>query len=153
MQETFLNAFRAIGTFRRRSSLYTWLYRIAANQALMRLRQRGRSYTVPMDDLSSSGLQQEGGLNTGNARPDVLVYSGELGEFLDRCIRELPARYRHVYLLKDVKELSEDRVCQILRISKSTMKSRAHRARTKVRDQFERLVGPNTQPTSICSRA
>ena len=147
VQETFLKAFRAIDRFRGDSSLYTWLYRIAQNQSLMKLRKRNRAITVSLDAWTtpSAGEQQEDlspahWLRSHSPDPGLSLHTRQLSEFIRHCIQELPDNYRQAYLLKDVKSLSENQVCRRLGISKPSMKSRVHRARVlvrqRVRDHF-----------------
>ena len=146
VQETFLKAFRAIDRFRGDSSLYTWLYRIAQNQSLMKLRKRSRAVTISLDSWTtpSEGEQESlpptNWLPSHSQDPDLSLHTRQLSEFVRHCIQELPENYRQAYLLKEVKSLSEDQVCRRLGISKPSMKSRVHRARVlvrkRVRDHF-----------------
>ncbi len=146
VQETFLKAFRAIDGFRGDSSLYTWLYRIAQNQSLMKLRKRNRAVTISLDSWTTASEGEQEGLSPTNwltshsPDPGLSVHTRQLSEFVRHCIQELPENYRKAYFLKDVKSLSEDQVCRRLGISKPSMKSRVHRARVlvrkRVRDHF-----------------
>ena len=146
VQETFLKTFRAIDRFRGDSSLYTWLYRIAQNQSLMKLRKRNRAVTVSLDawitpsEREQQSLPPTNWLPSQNPDPGLSLHTRQLSEFVRHCIQELPKNYRRAYLLKDVKSLSEDQVCRRLGISKASMKSRVHRARLlvrkRVRDHF-----------------
>ena len=146
VQETFLKAFRAIDGFRGDSSLYTWLYRIAQNQSLMKLRKRNRAVTISLDSWTTPSEGEQEGLSPTNCLtshspdPGLSLHTRQLSEFVRHCIQELPENYRKAYFLKDVKSLSEDQVCRRLGISKPSMKSRVHRARVlvrkRVRDHF-----------------
>ncbi len=139
VQETFLKAFRAIDRFRGDSSLYTWLYRIAQNQSLMKLRKRNRAVTVSLDTwITPSEGEQESlpptnWLPSQSPDPGLSLHTRQLSEFVRHCIQQLPENYRQAYLLKDVRSLTEDQVCRRLGISKASMKSRVHRARVLVR--------------------
>ena len=146
VQETFLKAFRAIDRFRGDSSLYTWLYRIAQNQSLMKLRKRNRAVTVSLDvwttpsEEEQESLPPTNGLPSQSPDPGLSLHTRQLSDFVRHCIEELPENYRKAYFLKDVRSLSEDQVCRRLGISKASMKSRVHRARVlvrkRVRDHF-----------------
>ena len=143
VQETFLKAFRSIDRFRGDSSVYTWLYRIAQNQSLMKLRKRNRAITVSLDawitpsEGEQANLPPTHWLQSDSPDPGSSLHTRQLSEFVSHCIEELPESYRRAYFLKDVKRLSEDQVCRTLGISKPSMKSRVHRARLLVRQQVK----------------
>jgi len=139
VQETFLNAFRAIGTFREEASLYTWLYRIACNQSLERIKRQGQKKVVPIEPHLPSYEygQHVDPVSDWSKRPDHELQLQELSDYYEQCIDELPEDYRVAYVLKDVEKLSEDEVCQILGVTKFTMKNRVHRARLVIRKRIE----------------
>lgn len=139
VQETFLKAFQNIDSFREESSLYSWLYRIVTNESLLKLRKKGPSQVVPIDPYLPhfEGAQHVAEIMDWTELPDFALHTQELGEFFERCITELPEEYRIAYLLKDVEKLSEDEVCNILGVSKATMKNRVHRARLVIRKRVE----------------
>ena len=139
VQDTFLKAFQSIGSFRGESSLYTWLYRIVQNQSLVKLRQRRQRKLMPIEPCLR-GFEQGNhtqSLPALGQAPDRDLYTRQLVEFLDKCIRGLPRSYRRAYVLKDVEKLSEDQVCQILGISKAAMKNRVRRARLAIRKRVK----------------
>ena len=144
VQETFLKAFQAIDGFRGDSSLCTWLYRIAQNQSLMKLRKRSRAVTVSLDAWTAASGGEQGSLPPArwlrckNPDPGLSLHTRQLSEFIRDCIQELPDNYRQACLLKEGKSLSEEQVCRRLGISKPSMKSRVHR--TRVRDHFSNQV-------------
>lgn len=151
VQETLLKAFQAIDSFREDSSLYTWLYRIACNESLMKLRARGRQQTVPIDPYLpkfEEGHHVEA-IEDWSGLPDRMLESQELSEFFERCVDELPEEYRVAYVLKDVEKLSEEQVCRILKLTKPAMKNRVHRARLVIRQRIEeRFLKPASQVSS-----
>ncbi|MDA2932791.1 sigma-70 family RNA polymerase sigma factor [Acidobacteria bacterium AH-259-D05] len=139
VQETFLQVFQSIQKFREESSLFTWLYRIVSNKALEKLRKQGQREVVSIEpylphfesgQLVDQMRDWRGQLNLG-------LHTKELARFFEKCIDELPEEYRIPYILKDVEKLSEDQVCDILRLSKPTMKNRVHRARLVIRKRVE----------------
>ncbi len=140
VQETFLKAFQSIRSFRGESSLYTWLYRIVQNQSLAKLRHRSQCRLIPIEACPCHFEQGKHVhcLQDRGQSPDLVLYTLQLVEFLDQCIQDLPDSYRRAYVLKDVEKLSEDQVCEILGISKSTMKNRARRARLVVRNHVKK---------------
>lgn len=139
VQDTFLRVFQSIGNFRGKSSFYTWLYRIATNESLQQIRKRRGFKFLPLETDPDRPSDDPGLENRfeSSERPDRLLESQELRDFLRKCIDELPEHYRGVYILKEVEKLSEKEVCRILRISRSSMKNRAHRARVLIRRQVQ----------------
>lgn len=139
VQETFLKAFLSIDSFQGKAALFTWLYRIVANQSLMKVRERSKRRVV---DIETYLPHFQYGQHTETIRdwskfPELALRTKELQEFFERCVDELPEEYRLAYILKDVERLSEEDVCQILELSKPTMKNRVHRARLVIRKRIE----------------
>jgi RNA polymerase sigma-70 factor (ECF subfamily) len=136
LQETFLAAFRALGTFQGKSALSTWLHRIAVNAALMKLRSRQRHPEDPIDDLlprfHADGhrvLEAEGPAPTAEE-----VLDGEQrSAAVRRCIERLPESHRTVLLLRDIEELGTEETARALGISAEAVKMRLHRARQALR--------------------
>lgn len=135
-QETFLSAFRHWDSFRGGSSVGTWLYRIAVNACLMRLRKekRARASTVDpgygdMDVLDwapdPSGTPEEQALNS------------ELRVEMVRALAELPADLRAAVVLRDVQGLSNAEASAVLSISVPSMKAKLHRGRVLLRRRLE----------------
>jgi len=137
MQETFLNAFKAIDTFEWRSGLATWLYRIAYNAALMRLRKSGRD-AVSVEELA----ENEGVIETPRqlfdwcCLPDAEYATTEARAELNRAMSELPEKLRAVFVLRDLEELSTEETAQVLGISSEAVKTRLHRARLQLRERL-----------------
>ncbi|MBI2821438.1 MAG: sigma-70 family RNA polymerase sigma factor [Acidobacteria bacterium] len=139
VQETFLRAFQTIDGFREESSLYTWLYRIVCNQSLMKLRQRSHHPVVPIEPYLPRFEQGQHAdpILDWSETPDVALQTKEISDLFEKCVRELPEDHRLAYILKDVEKLSEDHVCEILGVSKPTMKNRVHSARLVIRKRIE----------------
>jgi RNA polymerase sigma-70 factor, ECF subfamily len=146
LQEVFEKVITNIQTFQGQSSLYTWLYRITVNQALMRLRKEGDRQLISWEDEKN---QFEDGIwrhviPDWSQIPDNLFDKQEVQEFVHACIEELSEDTKTAYLLKDGEGLAEDEVCAILDISKAAMKNRVHRARLYLRKKLEeRYVTPD----------
>jgi RNA polymerase sigma-70 factor (ECF subfamily) len=140
VQEVLQKVVEKIDTFAGASSLYTWLYRIAVNQALMRLRKaKGKVFVSWEDQLPSyeHGIRIHS-LGDWFRVPEDLLAQKEVQDFLGQCIDQLPEDLKVAYLLKDVEDLSEGEVCKILELTKPTMKNRVHRARLILREQMEK---------------
>lgn len=139
VQEGFLKVVTKIGTFQEDSSLYTWIYRIVLNEALMRRRARHPEREIPIEDYLPRyelGVATEPATDWGKL-PDRLFEESEVRDFIRACIEELPEDLRTAYVLKDGEGLSEDEVCKVLEISKPAMKNRVHRARLVIKKRIE----------------
>ncbi|HSI05784.1 MAG: RNA polymerase sigma factor [Myxococcota bacterium] len=142
VQDTFLNAWKSIDSFRGDSKPATWIYRIAANTALMRLRSKRRNPTLAFDEVpngaSLSGEVELLGPPTAWSRqPDEKLLTSELGSVIDAAVDLLPEKYRLVLLLRDVEGLSNEDVASTVGLTIPTVKSRLHRSRMFVRERLE----------------
>jgi RNA polymerase sigma-70 factor (ECF subfamily) len=129
-QDTFVQAWRALDRFEGRAAVYTWLYRIAVNEALMR-RRRARPQTQELDET----VQQNPVASEDPAE------TAELRRFLVARIKALPFEYRAPLVLRDLEGLSNAEVAEALGLSVAAAKSRIHRARMTIRaelDEWER---------------
>ena len=138
MQDAFLKSYSHLKTFQGDSRFYTWLVRIAANEALMRLRKRRPnqfSLDEPMEgeeDLMPRELQDWG------PGPEQRFAQTEMREILSGVIEELEPDYRIVFVLRDIEELSTEETAASLGISTPAVKSRLLRARLKLREKLNR---------------
>ncbi|MBN1201335.1 MAG: sigma-70 family RNA polymerase sigma factor [Anaerolineae bacterium] len=137
LQETFLSAFKSIDTFQARSSLSTWLYRIASNVALMRLR-RNEPVQVSVDEP----LERDDGELIPRqffdfcCLPEEELVRDEVRQEMKRAVEELPPSLRSVFVLRDIEELSTSETADALDLSISAVKSRLMRARLKLRERL-----------------
>lgn len=142
-QDTFVTAFKKLGTFRGRSDLGTWLYRIAANLCFMRHRKKRSEPFVPLLDRP----HDHDGDGAGHRFPDweptpeEIAGKKELAAHVAKALRALPVEYRLVLTLRDVEGLSNEKTAEILDLSVAAVKSRLHRGRLFLRDRFERSFG------------
>ncbi len=128
MQEALLRAWRGIGRFQGRSMFFTWLYRIAVNEAnrtLEKRSRRGRSIDVEDDSLILAAPTPEQPANQAERR--------ELRRALDHAIAELTAPYRIAIVLRDIEGLSTREAAEIAGVGEAAFKSRLHQARLRVR--------------------
>ena len=137
LQETFLKAYRALPAFEGRSSLSTWLYRIAVNEALMLLRQK-RPDTVSIDEEreTEEGEQEPVQIVDWGALPEEELLSTETRKALDDAIQRLPSTLRSVFLLRDIEGLSVRQTAEALEVSEAVVKTRLLRARLWLREQL-----------------
>ena len=140
LQEVFVKVVQKIADFQGDSSLYTWLYRVTVNESLMR--KRGLAVHKKEESFEDLMPHYEFGYLADNTRDwsraaDERFQSEEFRDLVRRLVDELPDSLKTPYILKDMEELPEDKVCEILEISKPTMKNRVHRARLILRKRIE----------------
>jgi RNA polymerase sigma-70 factor (ECF subfamily) len=137
LQETFLSAFKSIDRFEGRSSVSTWLYRIASNAALMRLR-RNEPEQVSVDEPveRDDGDPMPRQFFDFCCLPEDDLLREEAREQMKQAIDELPPTLRSVFVLRDIEGLSTAETAEALDLSVSAVKSRLMRARLKLRDQL-----------------
>jgi RNA polymerase sigma-70 factor, ECF subfamily len=144
MQDTFISVFRNIGRFKGDSSLSTWIYRIAVNSALMRLRKRRQDdKTVPIEEYMPA-FDETGHrvavVPDWHPAVDKLLLDKELAGLLRGWIADLAPEYRTVFLLRDQEGLSNEEVATVLNLTVAAVKSRLHRARMYLRERAKRYV-------------
>ncbi|MBP7961508.1 MAG: sigma-70 family RNA polymerase sigma factor [Caldilineaceae bacterium] len=133
MQETFISACKNIDRFQGRSKLGTWLYRIATNAALMRLRRK--KHTVPLDSvLNDSGLPLPETIVSWRNGLEDLAMQGDLHDALENGLTALSENLRATFVLRDIHGLSTAETAETLNISESAVKVRLHRARLQLRE-------------------
>ena len=125
-QETFVNLFNKIGSFRGESAFTTWLHRMTVNQVLMFFRKASTRSELTTDE-GETPVQIVRGTEDPNAMPVVDRIA------LQRAIGQLPPGYRTVFVLHDVEGYDHDEIARILEVSEGTSKSQLHKARLKLR--------------------
>lgn len=137
LQETFLKAYQAWDDFRGDASPVTWLYRIATNEALMRLRRHDPP-TVCVDEpiTFSDGETFPRQLRDWCCLPEMEFMTAETQEELDRAIETLSLNLKVVFIMRDIQALSTRETAEILEISESAVKTRLMRARIQLRDHL-----------------
>src|SRR4051794_6271312 len=139
LQETFLKAYSHLDDFKGNSKFYTWLVRIAVNEALMKLRKRRSDRTVPLDDPIDTGEDEvPREVAVWDENPEEKYSRDELGQILDEAIQSLKPAYRTVFVLRDIEELSIEETAEALNLSISAVKSRLLRARLQLREKLTR---------------
>lgn len=140
-QDTFLSAYQHLAEFRGEAAFGSWVHRIAANNALMRLR-RQRVLDIVSDDLAGPEFTDRGNLaeapeSDWSRRADDKILDEELGRAIREATDALPEGYREVFLLKDVEGLSYEEISEMVGISVPAVKSRLHRARLALREAID----------------
>jgi len=146
LQDAFLSAYRALGSFRGDSRFSTWLYRIAMNAARMQLRRHRRRRTEPLDDYLPRF--DEHGRHV--AAPSELAAAGHIDEVVDRKrladrardgLDRLPRAYREAFVLRDLEEMTTEEVADMLGVTAAAVRQRVHRARLMLRGYLSELAG------------
>ena len=137
LQETFLKAYQHLPEFEGLSKFYTWIVRIAVNEALMKLRKRKWDKTVWLDEpvaVGEDSVARE--IAVWEDNPEQRYSQEELREILDKAVNGLATPYRAVFALRDMEGLSTEETAQALELSVPAVKSRLLRARLQLRDKL-----------------
>ena len=137
VQEAFLKAYGNLAQFQEQSKFYTWLVRIAVNEALMKLRKRKPERTVSLDEdikTEDDSLPRE--IADWSPNPEQQYNQSELREILSKTIQGLPPGFRTVFVLRDVEGLSTEETAAALELSVPAVKSRLLRARLQLRERL-----------------
>lgn len=152
-QEAFLQVFRSVNSFRGDSAFSTWLYRIAVNTVLMKLRRRKSPPLVSLDEpvsAESPSLKRD----VGRADPRL---SGAIDRIaLRRAVAELPSGCRQIFDLHEVEGYQHHEIAQLLQCSIGNSKSQLHKAKMKMRDVlFPKRRDSRASQSSevVCGRA
>ena len=138
VQETFVRAYRGLAGFEERSSLATWLTRIAVNEALARVR-RSRMFGAVESD--KDGNEREAQVTSTRPGPEEQASSRELRSVLTAAIDSLPEEMRTVFVLREVEGLSTLEAGETLQLSSEAVRVRLHRARLALRRHVEKQLG------------
>ena len=140
LQETFMKAYEHLDQFKGDSKFYTWIVRIAVNQALMKLRRRKTDKSVSLDEQIDTGedtIVRE--IAAWDEDPEQRFSRDELGEILDTAVQSLEPPYRSVFVLRDIEEMSTEETAEALGLSVPAVKSRLLRARLQLREKLTRF--------------
>jgi len=147
MQEAFLKSYEHLANFKGDSRFYTWLVRIAVNEALMKLRRHHPGEFSIDEEVGAAGdelMPRE--LDDWGPTPEERYQQVEMQEILSEAIDKLEPDFRIVFILRDVEELSTEETAKLLGLSITATKSRLLRARLKLRQRLNRYFregGPN----------
>ena len=139
LQDAFLKAYTHLDNFKGDSKFYTWIVRIAVNEALMRLRKRKTDRSVPLDEpveLGEETVQRE--IAVWDDNPEQQYSQEEWRKILDEAVDSLKPDFRTVFVLRDIEELSTEETAETLGISVPAVKSRLLRARLALRERLTR---------------
>jgi RNA polymerase sigma-70 factor (ECF subfamily) len=149
LQNTFLNALTHISSFEGRSSIATWLYRIAANEALMLIRKKKPELSLERSDAASEPESLEDLKPTQfadwSALPEDELLSSEGKKILDTAIQTLPESLRIVFVLRDIEGLSIKETADTLDLTETNVKTRLLRARMYLRESLSAYYNERLQ--------
>jgi RNA polymerase sigma-70 factor, ECF subfamily len=136
LQEALLKAYTKLDTFHGESRFYTWLVRIAVNEALMKLRKRGTEKTVSLDEPIEGDdkdlIPRE--VEDWADNPEQRYGKLELQQILKETVDKLEPQFRTVFVLRDIEDLSTEETAKLMGLSVPAVKSRLLRARLKARE-------------------
>jgi RNA polymerase sigma-70 factor, ECF subfamily len=149
VQEVFVKVFRNVHTFRAQSSLKTWVYRIALNEAHNRRRwfRRHRKQEIELgrDESAGAGLALQDTLSDGGASPFESALSAETQRLLAEALQTLSPNFREAVILRDVEGLSYEEISEVLGLQMGTVKSRILRGREALRKELSARVAGSGQ--------
>jgi RNA polymerase sigma-70 factor (ECF subfamily) len=143
VQETYVRAFTHLQDFRGDSSLATWLARIAMNEALGRLRRQRPAVewtSLPPGVLEAQIIQFPHSANSED--PEKSMAQRQIQHVVEHAIDELPDAFRIVFITRVIEGMNVEETAEILGLKPETVKTRLHRARTMLRDNVEKKIGP-----------
>lgn len=142
MQDAYVRAYTHLEQFAGRSAFSTWLSRIAVHEALTRLRSRNRHPQVDVTDYDGE-ISMKTPSNT--LDPEKNASTGQLREFLEEAVLNLPESYRTVIMLRDIEELSTAETAEALDLTEENVKIRLHRGHGMMRNWLFERIGPSAK--------
>ncbi|MEX0314173.1 MAG: RNA polymerase sigma factor [Allomuricauda sp.] len=140
MQNTYLKAFEKLYQFKHSSAYGTWLIRIGINEVLARLKEKDKVvhlYQQPSDVKKNTILEIP---DKNQLNPEKRIIRNEAKQVLESAIDSLDVKYRTVYILKEIEEMSISDISDCLKITKSNVKVRLHRAKRTLKDKLYELT-------------
>jgi RNA polymerase sigma-70 factor (ECF subfamily) len=146
-QEVFLKVFRNVQHFQGKSSLRTWVYRIAVNESHNRRRWlfRHRHKEVGLQEEFEDSEPRDRSLADTGRSPYDRAFDSEKHALLEEALARINPSFREAVVLRDVEDLSYDEIAEILQISMGTVKSRILRGREALRVQLTARINPELQ--------
>ncbi|SHN29807.1 RNA polymerase, sigma subunit, SigW [Gracilibacillus kekensis] len=138
-QEAFIRAYINIQSFDENRKFSTWLYRIATNLTIDKIRKKKPDYYLDAEIKGADGLNMYAQLPADQALPEEEVESLEMQSYIQQEIMQLPEKYRTIIALRFINELSLKEISEILEIPVGTVKTRVHRGREALRKRLRHV--------------
>ena len=135
MQNTYIKAYEKLYQFKQKSTFSTWLIRIGINEALKELNSKKHNILSDFDNLQENHTIKT--LDSSN--PEKEIIQKEVKYILEKAIDNLPTKYKTVYILKEIEEMSISDISQCLNLTESNVKIRIHRSKQILKDKLFEL--------------
>ncbi len=142
VQDAFVLALTKLDSFKGNSQFYTWLYRIAHNAAISKLRKKRPS--VSLDQSNDDDQSPRFNLPTNEEQPHERLQRLERAESLHRAMEKLSDEHRSILILREMEEMDYESIAAVLQLAVGTVRSRLHRARSCLRELIEAMEKPET---------
>ena len=140
MQNTYLKAYENLSGFKQASTYATWLIRIGINEALARLREKGKVYNLS-EQANYAARNTALQLSDQQMNPESKIIQNEAKRMLENAIDSLPLKYKTVYVLREVEGMPIQDISACLNLSVTNVKVRIHRAKNMLKDRlFEQAL-------------
>jgi len=140
VQETFLRVYNHLDRYDENQKFSTWIYRIATNLCIDRLRRRRQVYSLDAESSEHEGLDGYAMLPSDDRTPESELLLSETQRILHDAIETLPAKYKSVIVLRYLQDLSLQEISEVLDMPVTTVKTRVHRGREFLRKKLERKL-------------
>lgn len=137
VQETFLRVFKSLDRYDPNQKFSTWIYRIATNLCIDRLRKRKPTYSLDADMNDQEGLDGYSSIPSDDRTPESELMISETKKLIYDAIESLPAKYKSVMILRYLQDLSLQEISDVLDMPVTTIKTRVHRGREFLRKKLE----------------
>lgn len=138
VQETFLRVYRNLDRYDESMKFSTWIYRIATNLCIDRLRKRKPSYSLDAESTDHEGLDGYSMIPSDDRTPESEALLSETQAIVQQAIETLPPKYKSVMVLRYLHDLSLQEIGDVLGMPVTTVKTRVHRGREFMRKRLER---------------
>jgi RNA polymerase sigma-70 factor (ECF subfamily) len=137
LQDAFVLAYTKLGSFRGNSQFYTWMYRVALNQACSHRRRTTRR----RDEMSVEQLRELSGTEPvdSSLQPEQTLVRTEQAELVQTALAEISDEHREILVLREMEDYSYETIAEILELPVGTVRSRLFRARLQLKEQLERM--------------
>jgi RNA polymerase sigma-70 factor (ECF subfamily) len=143
VQETFLRVYKNLDRYDENQKFSTWIYRIATNLCIDRLRKRKPSYSIDAEMTDGEGTDWHSMLASDDAGPDEELILSETQQNIREAIQTLPDKYKSVVILRYLHDMSLQEIGEVLEMPVTTVKTRVHRGREFLRKKLDSEYGDN----------